>query len=84
MGEIAGRLADYCILTSDNPRNEGPHGFLAEIEEGIRPTGCEYIVIENRRAAIRTRLKWRKRAMWSCWRERDTRTYQESRGLNIL
>ena len=57
MGEIAGELADFCVLTSDNPRNEDPMAILAEIEEGIKPTGCEYIVIENRREAIRYALK---------------------------
>lgn len=57
MGEIAGELADFCILTSDNPRNEEPMDILASIEEGIRPTGCDYIVIENRREAIRYALQ---------------------------
>ena len=31
--------------------------ILASIEEGIRPTGCDYIVIENRREAIRYALQ---------------------------
>lgn len=57
MGEIAGELSDFCILTSDNPRNENPMDILAAIEDGIRPTGCDYIVIENRREAIRYALK---------------------------
>ena len=57
MGEIAGELADYCILTSDNPRNEDPFEILREIEEGIRHTECAYTVIENRREAIRAALE---------------------------
>lgn len=36
MGEIAGRLADVVLLTSDNPRNEDPGLILAEIEQGLR------------------------------------------------
>ena len=56
MGEIAGELADFCILTSDNPRREDPMRILDAIEEGIKPTGCDYIVIENRREAIRYAL----------------------------
>ncbi|MDO4356670.1 MAG: UDP-N-acetylmuramoyl-L-alanyl-D-glutamate--2,6-diaminopimelate ligase [Clostridia bacterium] len=56
MGEIGGRLADFCILTSDNPRGEDPMAILAQIEAGIRGTRCEYIVIENRREAIRYAL----------------------------
>lgn len=53
MGRIGGELADLCILTSDNPRNEDPMTILASIEEGIRETDCPYVVIENRRQAIR-------------------------------
>ena len=56
MGEIAGELADFCVLTSDNPRNEDPMEILDAIEEGIRGTGCEYVVIENRREAIKYAL----------------------------
>ncbi len=37
MGEIAGRLADISIITSDNPRSEDPSAIVADIEEGIRP-----------------------------------------------
>ena len=57
MGEIGGELADFCILTSDNPRNEDPNEILKAIEEGIRGTECPYVVIENRREAIRYALK---------------------------
>lgn len=52
MGAIAGQMADYSILTSDNPRAEDPHSILSAIEEGIKPTGGSYEVIENRREAI--------------------------------
>ena len=57
MGEIAGRLADFSILTSDNPRTEDPNAILASIEEGIKPTGGKYVIIENRRDAIRHALE---------------------------
>lgn len=56
MGEISGRLADYSILTSDNPRTEDPFEILKAVEEGIRPTRGVYEVIENRREAIRRAL----------------------------
>ena len=52
MGKIAGEMADYSILTSDNPRTEKPDVILEEIEKGIKETQGEYIVIENRRKAI--------------------------------
>lgn len=56
MGEIGGRLADFSILTSDNPRTEDPDAILRSIEKGIQKTEGKYIVIENRREAIRYAL----------------------------
>lgn len=52
MGEIAGRLADFTIITSDNPRSEEPNVIIRDIEEGIRRTGADYIAIADRREAI--------------------------------
>lgn len=57
MGEIAGRYADHLVVTSDNPRSEDPMAIIAAIEEGVKKSGCEYIVIENRRDAIEFALK---------------------------
>jgi UDP-N-acetylmuramoyl-L-alanyl-D-glutamate--2,6-diaminopimelate ligase len=38
MGEIAGRLADEVVVTSDNPRSEDPDAIIAEIVAGFE--GC--------------------------------------------
>ena len=35
MGEIAARLADVVLVTSDNPRSEDPEQIIAEILAGI-------------------------------------------------
>ncbi|MBQ3303177.1 MAG: UDP-N-acetylmuramoyl-L-alanyl-D-glutamate--2,6-diaminopimelate ligase [Clostridia bacterium] len=80
MGEIAGELADYCILTSDNPRNEDPMDILNAIEAGIKPTGCEYVVIENRREAIRYALKFAGAGDVVVLAGKGHETYQEIRG----
>ncbi len=56
MGEIAGRLSDYVILTSDNPRSEPPMDIIRAIEEGIEPGSAPYEIIENRREAIEKAL----------------------------
>lgn len=53
MGETAGRLADFTILTSDNPRWEDPERILDDIEAGIRETGGAYVRIADRREAVR-------------------------------
>ena len=42
MGEISGRISDYTIITSDNPRNEEPKEIINEIEEGIKKTKACY------------------------------------------
>ena len=53
MGEIATRLSDYAILTSDNPRTENPKSILVEVEAGIAAAGRKnYEVIEDREKAI--------------------------------
>jgi UDP-N-acetylmuramoyl-L-alanyl-D-glutamate--2,6-diaminopimelate ligase len=43
MGEIAARLSDLTVVTSDNPRTEDPLAIIAEIEAGVRrcaPGAC--------------------------------------------
>ena len=50
MGEIAARLADVVVVTSDNPRSEDPQAILDEIVAGIDRGDVE--VVEDRRAAI--------------------------------
>lgn len=52
MGEVSGRLADFTIITSDNPRFEKPEDILADIETGISKTGGEFIKITDRKEAI--------------------------------
>ncbi len=60
MGEIAGRLSDYCVVTSDNPRTEDPETIISEVEEGIKGTGCQYVTITDRKEGIRYGLSMAK------------------------
>lgn len=55
MGEIAGRLADVVIVTSDNPRSELPEAICEEIAEGVKRTigSKPWETIVDRRQAIR-------------------------------
>lgn len=61
MGEIAGRLADFTVITTDNPRNENPMNIMKEIETGVKTTRGLYKIIENRREAIKfaMRIAWK-------------------------
>ncbi len=52
MGEIASRLSDFVIITSDNPRNEEPREIIRDIEGGIRDRD-NYIIIPDREMAIK-------------------------------
>ena len=57
MGEISGKVADYTIITSDNPRTEDPKLIVNEIEEGIKKTKGKYEVIVDRTEAIKKAIK---------------------------
>lgn len=50
MGEIAQRLSDIAILTSDNPRTEDPHLIIEDVKKGMN--GDNYLVEEDREHAI--------------------------------
>ena len=51
MGQIASRLADFTVVTSDNSRSESPREIIKDILKGINKEK-EFIVIESRRDAI--------------------------------
>ncbi len=58
MGRVASQMADFVIITSDNPRSEDPVAIMAEIRRG-----CErknYSLLEDRQAAIRGALEMAK------------------------
>lgn len=57
MGEISGRIADYTIITSDNPRTEEPQKIVEQIETGIKKTNGKYKVILDRIEAIKDAIK---------------------------
>lgn len=80
MGEIGGNMADLCILTSDNPRNEDPMVILSAIEEGIKLTGKPYEVIENRREAIRRAMQIAQEGDIIVLAGKGHETYQDIRG----
>ncbi|MDO4805217.1 MAG: cyanophycin synthetase, partial [Lachnospiraceae bacterium] len=52
MGETSGKMADFTIITSDNPRTEDPQAIIDNIKTGISKTDGQYIEIIDRREAI--------------------------------
>jgi UDP-N-acetylmuramoyl-L-alanyl-D-glutamate--2,6-diaminopimelate ligase len=53
MGRVAGENADSLIVTSDNPRTEDAQSIIDDILPGVRESGAPYVVIPDRREAIR-------------------------------
>jgi len=55
MGEVADNLADFIILTNDNPRCENPREIIKDISQGIKNT--PFKIIENRKEAIKEAIR---------------------------
>ena len=53
MGEVSGKLADLTVITTDNPRFEDPKDIMKDIETGILKTEGEYVIVEERKEAVR-------------------------------
>lgn len=52
MGEIAAKMADFCVVTSDNPRGEDPDEIIDDIVSGMNGYEDKFVRITNRREAI--------------------------------
>lgn len=52
MGEVSGKLSDFTIITSDNPRFEEPMDIIHDIETGMKKTDGTYVTIPDRKEAI--------------------------------
>ena len=83
MGEIAGKLATYTVITSDNPRSEEPKEIIKEIEEGIKKTKGKYTVIVDRAKAIDHAIRQAKRNDIVLIAGKGHETYQEINGEKI-
>ena len=80
MGEIAGRIADYSIITSDNPRTEKPEDIIRDIEEGISKTKGKYEIIVDRNLAIEKAIKMANKKDIIILAGKGHETYQEING----
>ena len=83
MGRISGKLADYTVITSDNPRSEEPGAIIAQIEEGIKETKGKYKVVTNRKKAIEHALRYARKNDIVVIAGKGHETYQEINGEKI-
>jgi UDP-N-acetylmuramoyl-L-alanyl-D-glutamate--2,6-diaminopimelate ligase len=81
MGEISGKVADYTIITSDNPRTEDPKSIVDQIEEGIKKTKGKYEVIVDRTEAIKKAIEMANKTDIIVLAGKGHEPYQEINGV---
>lgn len=77
MGKIAAELADFCVVTSDNPRTEDPKAIIGDILEGMQGTKTPMQVIVDRPEAIHWALAHAKKDDVIVLMGKGHETYQE-------
>jgi len=80
MGRIAAENADFCVVTSDNPRTERPRAIIDDILAGI-PEGTPMAVIEDRREAIGWAMEHHEPGDVIVLAGKGHETYQEVNGV---
>ena len=81
MGRIGVERSDLAVITSDNPRTEDPMAIIGDILKGVNPELGEYIVMEDRRAAIRYAMDIAKKDDIIVLAGKGHETYQEICGV---
>lgn len=77
MGNVSGTIADYSIITSDNPRTEDPTQIIKEIEEGMKKTKGNYEVITDRKEAMKRAISMANRNDIVVFAGKGHESYQE-------
>ena len=80
MGEISGNVADFTIITSDNPRTEEPAEIVKEIEVGMKKTKGKYVTIVDRIEAIKYAINMANKNDIIVLAGKGHETYQEING----
>ena len=81
MGAIAADLADFVVVTDDNPRTEPPEAIIRDILGGMEGTQTPYVVRPDRRAAIRYALSQGQPGDVILLAGKGHETYQEINGV---
>lgn len=81
MGEVSGKLSDFTIITSDNPRFEEPQEIIEDIITGIKKTDGKYIDICDRKEAIRYAIEHGQKGDVIILAGKGHETYQEIKGV---
>lgn len=81
MGKTSGELADLTVITSDNSRFEKTLDIISDIQKGILNTCGKFIVIPDRREAIRYCIKNAKNGDIILLAGKGHELYQEINGI---
>jgi UDP-N-acetylmuramoyl-L-alanyl-D-glutamate--2,6-diaminopimelate ligase len=84
MGKISAGIADFTVITSDNPRTEDPSDIIGMIEEGFKETDVEkYSIEEDRKKAIHEALEMSRKDDIVLIAGKGHEDYQEFRNKKI-
>ncbi len=81
MGEVTGALADLCVLTEDNPRDEDLHSINNDIKIGLAKSNGKYIEIDDRKEAIKYCIQNAQKGDMIVLLGKGHQTYQERKGV---
>ena len=81
MGEVSGKLSDFTIITSDNPRFEEPQAIIDDIVVGMKKTDGKYITICDRKEAIKYAIEHGRPGDVIILAGKGHETYQEIKGV---
>ncbi len=81
MGQISANIADFTIITSDNPRTEDPQTIVDEIEVGAKKSKGKYITIVDRTEAIKYAINMATKNDMIVLAGKGHETYQEINGV---
>lgn len=81
MGAVAGRCADFTVITSDNPRFEEPMEIIYAVEKGLLTQSDRYVIVQNRREGIRYALDYAKKGDVILVAGKGAEKYQEILGI---
>lgn len=82
MGDVAAKLADYSVVTSDNPRNEEPSVIADDIIQGFKDQK-QFRVVLDRRTAIEQAVGMTGRKDILLIAGKGHETYQEFQGTVV-
>lgn len=84
MGKISGEIADFTVITSDNPRYEEPMKIIGEIEKGMMEATKNYVIVQNRTEGIKYALDYAKDGDTVLIAGKGSERYQEILGTKHI